>query len=248
MKNRTWVLGLVASASLLVSGCYDVGGYVKDNSNNAVSISNNSGHTSEEPDKGDEVNQETDEDGLIPLLTIDREHKLTVNQDTIDIVATYGISRKRQDDYLFLSSSFIQLGIKLATDNPRYRIKVSGLHSDVSTNSGYTGFNGIIQDSMDLRFNDSPSGGYDIDSINPYEQLFLVEGVGQNKNFNEAWYGYGYVNEYTYHKITEDNIRYYCNGAVSRTVWNLVIEDTETGKVYNNYVSDEILMKTRISN
>ena len=118
----------------------------------------------------------------------------------------------------------------------------------MSTNSGYTGFNEIIQDSIDLRFNDSPSGGYDIDSTNPYEQLFLVEGVGQNKNFHEAWYGYGYVNEYTYHKITEDNIRYYCNGAVSRTVWNLVIEDTETGKVYNNYVSDEILMKTRISN
>lgn len=107
MKNRALILGLVASASLLVSGCYDVGGYVKDNSNNAVSISNNSnnsGNISEEPDRGDEVNQETNENGVIPLLTIDREHKLVVNQDTIDIVATYGISRKRQDDYLFLSS------------------------------------------------------------------------------------------------------------------------------------------------
>lgn len=246
MVKRAWITGLVVGVSLLASGCdYSA---VPENANVAVNIADGSVTSQETSSSTQEVSSnESNEPSEVPLLTIDREHTLQVNGEAIDIICTYGISGNRKDDYLFLAPSFVQLGIKLKSDNPRYKVKVGGLHSDVATKSGYSSYNGIIQDSLDLRYNDSPYGGYTIDSLNSYENLFLVEGVLENQNFINAWYGYFYNNSYHNDgkKLSENSIRYYCDGAISRTVWNIVIDDTETGSSYSNYIADSIFMKCK---
>lgn len=243
MRKRAWILGLVIGVSLLASGCaYST---VPENANVAVNIADGSVTGNVDNSSTQDVSSnESTEPSEVPLLTIDREHTLQVSGETIDIICTYGISGNRKDDYLFLAPSFVQLGVKLKSDNPKYKVKVGGLHSDVSTKSGYSEFNGIVQDSLDLRYNDSPNGGYTIDSVNPYENLFLVEGVLENQNFINAWYGYFYNNGYTNtgRKLNEYDIRSRCSGAISRTVWNIVIDDTETGSSYSNYITDSIFM------
>lgn len=246
MKNRAWITSLIVGVSLFASGCtYST---VPENANVAVNIADGS-VTSQEVDNStkETVTNESTEPSEVPLLTIDREHTLQVNGEAIDIVCTYGISGNRKDDYLFLAPSFVQLGVKLKSDNSRYKVKVGGLHSDVATKSRYSEYNGIIQDSLDLRYNDSPYGGYTIDSLNPYENLFLVEGVLESQSFMSAWFGYFYNNYYhnSGKKLSENDIRYYCDGAISRTVWNIVIDDTETGSSYSNYIADSIFMKCK---
>lgn len=246
MVKRAWITGLVVSVGLLASGCaYST---VPENANVAVNIADGSVTSQENSSLTQETSSnESNEPSEVPLLTIDREHTLQVNGEAIDIICTYGISGNRKDDYLFLAPSFVQLGVKLKSDNTRYKVKVGGLHSDVATKSRYSEYNGIIQDSLDLRYNDSTNGGYTIDSLNSYENLFLVEGVLENQNFINAWYGYFYNNYYhnSGKKLNENDIRYYCDGAISRTVWNIVIDDTETGSSYSNYIADSIFMKCR---
>jgi lipoprotein len=244
--KRSWITGLVISVGLLASGCaYSA---VPENANVAVNIADGSVTSQENSSLTQETSSnESNEPSEVPLLTIDREHTLQVNGEAIDIICTYGISGSRKDDYLFLAPSFVQLSVKLKSDNTRYKVKVGGLHSDVATKSRYSEYNGIIQDSLDLRYNDSPYGGYTIDSLNSYENLFLVEGVLESQSFMSAWYGYFYNNSYHNDgkKLSENSIRYYCDGAISRTVWNIVIDDTETGSSYSNYIADSIFMKCK---
>jgi hypothetical protein len=246
MVKRAWITCLVVGVSLLASGCdYST---VPENANVAVNIADGSVTSQENSSLTQETSSnESNEPSEVPLLTIDREHTLQVNGEAIDIICTYGISGSRKDDYLFLAPSFVQLSVKLKSDNPRYKVKVGGLHSDVATKSRYSEYNGIIQDSLDLRYNDSPYGGYTIDSLNSYENLFLVEGVLESQSFMSAWYGYFYNNSYHNDgkKLSENSIRYYCDGAISRTVWNIVIDDTETGSSYSNYIADSIFMKCK---
>lgn len=244
--RRVWITGLIVSVSLLASGCaYTT---VPENANVAVNIADGSVTSQGDNSSTQEVSSnEPTEPSEVPLLTIDREHTLQVNGEAIDIICTYGISGSRKDDYLFLAPSFVQLSVKLKSYNTRYKVKVGGLHSDVATKSRYSEYNGIIQDSLDLRYNDSPNGGYTIDLANPYENLFLVEGVLENQNFINAWFGYFYNNYYHNDgkKLSEYNIRSYCSGAISRTVWNIVIDDTDTGSSYSNYIADSIFMSCK---
>lgn len=137
MRKRAWILGLTIGVSLLASGCaYST---VPENANVAVNIADCS-VTGQENNSSteDAISNESTEPSEVPLLTIDREHTLQVNGEAIDIICTYGISGNRKDDYLFLAPSFVQLGVKLKSDNPKYKVKVGGLHSDVSTKSGYS--------------------------------------------------------------------------------------------------------------
>lgn len=122
--KRVWITVLIASVSLLASGCtYTT---VPENANVAVNIADGSVTSQGDNSSTQEVSSnEPTEPSEVPLLTIDREHTLQVNGEDIDIICTYGISGSRKDDYLFLAPSFVQLSVKLKSYNPRYEEDVA---------------------------------------------------------------------------------------------------------------------------
>ena len=224
-------MGLIILTGIALSGCDDetpastVSNTVNINGNDVsddTSISNNAKSTS--------------------ITGIDKEHALNINGDNIKFICTYKIDANRINDYLFTIPSFNELGIRLKEDNERYNIKVSGVYSEVYVSSYKARFNGLRQDSMHLDFSSSPTGGFDISSTVPYEQLFLVEGVNQNQQFMVLWHGTGTT---SYISLTESEIREYSDGAVLRTVWNVTIDDTLYNKRYSNYMVDEVFMGNR---
>ena len=94
---------------------------------------------------------------------------------------------------------------------------------------------------MNLDFIEARNNGYDIDTVNSFEQLFQVESVNQNESFIHGWNGY--ISE-RYKYLSERDIRENSNGAILRCVWTLAIYDSETDKTYSKYISDEIFMSS----
>lgn len=189
----------------------------------------------------EEMNQNTQ------LIGVNKEHKITVNNEEITLQMSYRIPESRLNNYLYTIPTGIELTSKvLNLPNKRYNVKISNLYADVTILSDRPKYNGLRQDSMNLSFLSLPSAGYDIDLENPYTQLFHVEGVNQSEMFISGWYGYGYGSTSTsYDYLSENDIRAKAEGAILQTVWSVSILDTTTGKVYSSYVSDKILMRSK---
>lgn len=189
----------------------------------------------------EEMNQNTQ------LIGVNKEHKITVNNEEITLQMSYRIPESRLNNYLYTIPTGIELTSKvLNLPNKRYNIKISNLYADVTILSDRPKYNGLRQDSMNLSFLSLSSAGYDIDLENPYTQLFHVEGVNQSEMFISGWYGYGYGSTSTsYDYLSENDIRAKAEGAILQTVWSVSILDTTTGKVYSSYVSDKILMRSK---
>lgn len=187
-----------------------------------------------------DANQDTVDNTDVKFIGIDKNHDININSDNIKLIASYQISDKRLNNYIFTVPSVIKLNIKLA-ENSRYNIRVAHLYSDVYVSSRYARFNGLRQDSMNLDFIEARNNGYDIDTVNSFEQLFQVESVNQNESFIHGWNGY--ISE-RYKYLSEKDIRENSNGAILRCVWTLAIYDSETDKTYSKYISDEIFMSS----
>ena len=189
----------------------------------------------------EEMNQNTQ------LIGVNREHKVTVNNEEITLQMSYRIPESRLNNYLYTIPTGIELTSKvLNLPNKRYNVKISNLYADVTILSNRPKYNGLRQDSINLSFLSIPSAGYDIDLENAYTQLFHVEGVNQSEMFIRSWYGYDSSKISTsYNYLSENDIRSKSEGAILQTVWSISILDTSTGKIYSSYVADKILMQSK---
>lgn len=219
--KRFILLIMILTTCMIMTGCEEEASVV----NNPTNI---------------DANQDTVDDTDIKFIGIDKNHDININSDNIKLIASYQISDKRLNNYIFTVPSVIKLNIKLA-ENSRYNIRIAHLYSDVYVSSRYARFNGLRQDSMNLDFIEARNNGYDIDTVNSFEQLFQVESVNQNESFIHGWNGY--ISE-RYKYLSERDIRENSNGAILRCVWTLAIYDSETDKTYSKYISDEIFMSS----
>lgn len=219
--KRFILLIMILTTCIIMTGCEEEASVV----NNPTNI---------------DANQDTVDNTDIKFIGIDKNHDININSDNIKLITSYQISDKRLNNYIFTVPSVIKLNIKLA-ENSRYNIRVAHLYSDVYVSSRYARFNGLRQDSMNLDFIEARNNGYDIDTVNSFEQLFQVESVNQNESFIHGWNGY--ISE-RYKYLSEKDIRENSNGAILRCVWTLSIYDSETDKTYSKYISDEIFMSS----
>ena len=219
--KRLIILFMILMTCMIMTGCEEEASVV----NNPTNI---------------DANQDTVDNTDIKFIGIDKNHDININSDNIKLISSYQISDKRLNNYIFTVPSVIKLNIKLA-ENSRYNIRVAHLYSDVYVSSRYARFNGLRQNSMNLDFIEARNNGYDIDTVNSFEQLFQVESVNQNESFIHGWNGY--ISE-RYKYLSERDIRENSNGAILRCVWTLAIYDSETDKTYSKYISDEIFMSS----
>lgn len=224
--KRLIIVFMILLSCMIMTGCEEEASVINNPSN--IDISQNTN-----PDT-------TDNNTDFNFIGIDKNHDITINSDNIKLIASYQIPDKRLNNYIFTVPSVIKLNIKLA-ENSRYNIRVAHLYSDVYVSSRYARFNGLRQDSMNLDFIEAKNNGYDIDTVNAFEQLFQVESVNQNESFIHGWHGY--VSEH-YSYLSEKEIKNNSNGAILRCVWTLAIYDSETDKTYSKYISDEIFMSS----
>lgn len=175
-----------------------------------------------------------------PKKGIDRNHTFTVQGQTLTLTSSYQIDERNLNNYVFTTPSVIDESLKLNADaDPRFKVRVTNLYSDVTVSSNYSRYNGLRQDSINLDLSHAPNGGYDITATESYDQPFQVESVNQNEQFIHGWNGY-ISSDYSY--LTESDIRDHSDGAVLRTVWTLAIEDTETHQIFSKSLSDTIFM------
>lgn len=175
-----------------------------------------------------------------PKKGIERSHTLTVQGQTLTLTSSYQVDERNLNNYVFTTPSVIDESLKLDADaDPRFKVRVTNLYSDVTVSSNYSRYNGLRQDSINLDLSHAPNGGYDITATESYDQPFQVESVNQNEQFIHGWNGY-ISSDYSY--LTESNIRDHSDGAVLRTVWTLAIEDTETHQIFSKSLSDSIFM------
>lgn len=175
-----------------------------------------------------------------PKKGIDRSHTLTVQGQTLTLTSSYQVDERNLNNYVFTTPSVIDETLKLDADaDPRFKVRVTNLYSDVTVSSNYSRYNGLRQDSLNLDLSHAPNGGYDITTTESYDQPFQVESVNQNEQFIHGWNGY-ISSDYSY--LTERDIRSSSDGAVLRTVWTLAIEDTETHQIFSKSLSDTIFM------
>lgn len=175
-----------------------------------------------------------------PKKGIDRSHTLTVQGQTLTLTSSYQVDKRNLNNYVFTTPSVIDESLKLDADaDPRFKVRVTNLYSDVTVSSNYSRYNGLRQDSINLDLSHAPNGGYDITTTESYDQPFQVESVNQNEQFIHGWNGY-ISSDYSY--LTERDIRSSSDGAVLRTVWTLAIEDTETHQIFSKSLSDTIFM------
>ena len=222
--KRLIIIFMILLSCMIMTGCEE---------EEEASVINN-------PSNIDTSQDTTDNNTDFNFIEVDKNHDITVNSDNIKLIASYQIPDKRLNNYVFTVPSIIKLNIKLA-DNSRYNIRVAHLYADVYVSSRYARFNGLRQDSMNLDFTEAKNNGYDIDTVNAFEQLFQVESVNQNESFIHGWHGY--VSEH-YSYLSEKEIKNNSNGAILRCVWTLSIYDSETDKTYSKYISDEIFMSS----
>ena len=224
--KRLIIMLMILLSCMIMTGCEEEASVINNPSN--IDTSQN-------------TNQDTaDNNTDFNFIGIDKNHDININSDNIKLIASYQIPDKRLNNYVFTVPSIIKLNIKLA-DNSRYNIRVAHLYADVYVSSRYARFNGLRQDSMNLDFIEAKNNGYDIDTVNAFEQLFQVESVNQNESFIHGWHGY--VSEH-YSYLSEKEIKNNSNGAILRCVWTLSIYDSETDKTYSKYISDEIFMSS----
>lgn len=224
--KRLIIVFMILLSCMIMTGCEEEASVINNPSNIDTSQNTN-------PDT-------TDNNTDFNFIGIDKNHDININSDNIKLIASYQIPDKRLNNYVFTVPSIIKLNIKLA-DNSRYNIRIAHLYADVYVSSRYARFNGLRQDSMNLDFIESKNNGYDIDTVNAFEQLFQVESVNQNESFIHGWHGY--VSEH-YSYLSEKEIKNNSNGAILRCVWTLAIYDSETDKTYSKYISDEIFMSS----
>lgn len=224
--KRLIIVFMILLSCMIMTGCEEEASVINNPSNIDTSQNTN-------PDT-------TDNNTDFNFIGIDKNHDININSDNIKLIASYQIPDKRLNNYVFTVPSIIKLNIKLA-DNSRYNIRIAHLYADVYVSSRYARFNGLRQDSMNLNFTEAKNNGYDIDTVNAFEQLFQVESVNQNESFIHGWHGY--VSEH-YSYLSEKEIKNNSNGAILRCVWTLSIYDSETDKTYSKYISDEIFMSS----
>jgi len=224
--KRLIIVFMILLSCMIMTGCEEEASVINNPSN--IDTSQN---TSQDT---------TDNNTDFNFIGVDKNHDININSDNIKLIASYQIPDKRLNNYIFTVPSVIKLNIKLA-ENSRYNIRVAHLYSDVYVSSRYARFNGLRQDSMNLDFIEAKNNGYDIDTVNAFEQLFQVESVNQNESFIHGWHGY--VSEH-YSYLSEKEIKNNSNGAILRCVWTLAIYDSETDKTYSKYISDEIFMSS----
>ena len=224
--KRLIIMLMILLSCIIMTGCEEEASVINNPSNIDTSQNTN-------PDT-------TDNNTDFNFIGIDKNHDININSDNIKLIASYQIPDKRLNNYVFTVPSIIKLNIKLA-DNSRYNIRIAHLYADVYVSSRYARFNGLRQDSMNLDFIEAKNNGYDIDTVNAFEQLFQVESVNQNESFIHGWHGY--VSEH-YSYLSEKEIKNNSNGAILRCVWTLSIYDSETDKTYSKYISDEIFMSS----
>lgn len=220
------IVFMILLSCMIMTGCEEEASVINNPSNIDTSQNTN-------PDT-------TDNNTDFNFIGIDKNHDININSDNIKLIASYQIPDKRLNNYVFTVPSIIKLNIKLA-DNSRYNIRIAHLYADVYVSSRYARFNGLRQDSMNLDFIEAKNNGYDIDTVNAFEQLFQVESVNQNESFIHGWHGY--VSEH-YSYLSEKEIKNNSNGAILRCVWTLAIYNSETDKTYSKYISDEIFMSS----
>ena len=224
--KRLIIIFMILLSCMIMTGCEE-----------EASVINNPSNIDTSPNTSQDT---TDNNTDFNFIGVDKNHDITINSDNIKLIASYQIPDKRLNNYVFTVPSIIKLNIKLA-DNSRYNIRVAHLYADVYVSSRYARFNGLRQDSMNLDFIEARNNGYDIDTVNAFEQLFQVESVNQNESFIHGWHGY--VSEH-YSYLSEKEIKNNSNGAILRCVWTLSIYDSETDKTYSKYISDEIFMSS----
>lgn len=171
----------------------------------------------------------------VALAKLDSVHDVVINNQHLKVKATYGIQENRKNNWYFTQPSSVTLSL-VTQDLPKdVSVKVNEVYSDVSVSSKYARYNGVRQDSADLKYSDIAGNGITINDNNSYNVPFQVEGINSNQTSFYMINGYGSSST---HRITEKDMRENSDGAVLKTVWTLLVTD-KTG-TYAKTISDSI--------
>lgn len=171
------------------------------------------------------------------LKKLTSQHKVTVNGASFNLDATYGIPRSRLDNWYFTQPTSVSIGSKTSDLPANLDVHVTEIYSDVTMISKYARYNGVRQDSADLKYSELPDGGVAIDNSNNFSVPFQVEGINENETSFYVINGYGSSDT---DRISEGDLREYAQGGALKTVWTLLVHDKKTDKTYAKTVQDSI--------
>lgn len=164
-------------------------------------------------------------------------HKINYNGKIVTLKATYGIEKKRLNNWRFTDSSMVSLDLAVYDAPPELEISVNNVYSEVSIISKKSYKNGVRQDSMNLSYSQLPNGGFGIDQANHYTMPFQVEGINQNETSFWVINGYGSTST---DRLTESDVREDSQGGLLKTVWTIGLKDPEDNQVFSKTFSDNI--------
>lgn len=172
-----------------------------------------------------------------PLKSIQSTHNITLNGQSFDLLADYGLSVKRSKDWYFTQPSTINLSLKSVNLPANLSLHVNEVYSEVSLVSPYARYNGIRQDSTDLKYSEIENNGMTIDNANDFSFPFKVEGINANETSFYMINGYGGSST---SRITEDRLRANVQGGAVKTVWTVLVTNNDTKQTYTKTISDSI--------
>lgn len=171
----------------------------------------------------------------VALAKLDSVHDVVINNQHLKVKATYGIQENRKNNWYFTQPSSVTLSLATQDLPKDVSVKVNEVYSDVSVSSKYARYNGVRQDSADLKYSDIAGNGITINDNNSYNVPFQVEGINSNQTSFYVINGYGSSST---HRITEKDMRKNSEGAVLKTVWTLLV--TDKSGTYAKTISDSI--------
>lgn len=173
-----------------------------------------------------------------PEITASKvEHSFKFGDQTIKVLATYGIESKRLNNWVFTTSSTVHLGFSVLEAPEHIDVMINNVYSEVSIISTKAYKNGIRQDSLNQSYNQVGVGGMSVDTTNDFTLPFQVEGINQNETSFHVINGYGSSST---ERLSESTVRKNAQGGLLNTVWTIAIKSKDSEQVFSKTINDKI--------
>lgn len=165
------------------------------------------------------------------------KHNIKFGDYELKFSSVYSLEKSRAENWLFTQPSSIDLSLNIEKIPDNIDVMVSQVYGDISLLSLYAKYNGIRQDSINIIYNDLPTGGVSIRESDPFTMPFQIEGVDKSETFYYMFNGYGSSDTY---RITESKLAANVQGAVLNVVWTILIKDKSVGSLYIKTINDRV--------
>lgn len=165
------------------------------------------------------------------------EHSFKFGDQTIKVLATYGIESKRLNNWVFTTSSTVHLGFSVLEAPEDIDVMINNVYSEVSIISTKAYKNGIRQDSLNQSYSQVGVGGMSVNTTNDFTLPFQVEGINQNETSFHVINGYGSSNT---ERLSESTVRKNAQGGLLNTVWTIAIKSKDSEQVFSKTINDKI--------